>query len=141
MIQVGLGPAGELRYPSFPLVKWAYPGPGTFQCFDNNLKASWARHCRDVLHKKEWENRLPDTKGYNTDPSQVCWIVIFVWMFFEPTMKKAERIYLECRENIYSPLAEGTAPECLSEGLDLTGRLLQERDPHGLRKGLHALVC
>jgi len=23
-----------------------------------------------VLHKKEWENRLPDTKGYNTDPSQ-----------------------------------------------------------------------
>ena len=68
-VQVGLGPAGELRYPSFPLVKWAYPGPGTFQCFDNNMKAGWARHCRDVLHKKEWEQRLPDTKGYNTDPA------------------------------------------------------------------------
>jgi len=69
-VQVGLGPAGELRYPSFPLVKWAYPGPGTFQCFDNHMKQSWGRHCRDVIHKKEWEHRFPDTKGYSTDPEQ-----------------------------------------------------------------------
>ena len=68
-VQIGMGPAGELRYPSFPLVKWAYPGPGTFPCFDKNMRSNWARHCRDVIHKKEWEHRLPDTKGYNHDPS------------------------------------------------------------------------
>jgi hypothetical protein len=56
-VQIGLGPAGELRYPSFPLVKWAYPGTGTFQCFDHNMKTNWGRHCRDVIHKKEWEHR------------------------------------------------------------------------------------
>lgn len=66
-VQVGMGPAGELRYPSFPLVKWSYPGPGTFQCFDQNMKANWAKYCRDVINKKEWEGRLPDTKGYNSD--------------------------------------------------------------------------
>jgi beta-amylase len=68
-VQIGMGPAGELRYPSFPLVKWSYPGPGTFQCYDKNMRANWARHCRDHLHKKEWEHRLPDTKGYNHDPA------------------------------------------------------------------------
>jgi hypothetical protein len=30
-VQIGLGPAGELRYPSFPLSRWCYPGPGAFQ--------------------------------------------------------------------------------------------------------------
>lgn len=31
-IEVGLGPAGELRYPSYPQNQgWAYPGIGEFQ--------------------------------------------------------------------------------------------------------------
>lgn len=35
-IQVGMGPAGELRYPSYPegTDQWRYPGIGEFQCFD-----------------------------------------------------------------------------------------------------------
>lgn len=33
-IEVGLGPCGELRYPSYQLDKWNYPGGGALQCFD-----------------------------------------------------------------------------------------------------------
>jgi beta-amylase len=35
-IQVGMGPAGELRYPSYPESNgtWSFPGIGEFQCYD-----------------------------------------------------------------------------------------------------------
>jgi hypothetical protein len=35
-IQVGMGPAGELRYPSYPEQNgtWRFPGIGAFQCYD-----------------------------------------------------------------------------------------------------------
>lgn len=29
-IQVGTGPCGELRYPSYPSAKWTFPGIGAF---------------------------------------------------------------------------------------------------------------
>ncbi|KAF6157203.1 hypothetical protein GIB67_041664 [Kingdonia uniflora] len=38
-IEVGLGPAGELRYPSYPQNQgWLFPGIGEFQCYDKYLK-------------------------------------------------------------------------------------------------------
>ena len=35
-IQVGMGPAGELRYPAYPERNgmWQFPGIGEFQCYD-----------------------------------------------------------------------------------------------------------
>lgn len=35
-IQVGMGPAGELRYPGYPEQngRWRFPGIGEFQCYD-----------------------------------------------------------------------------------------------------------
>jgi beta-amylase len=36
--QVGMGPAGELRYPSYPLSLWQWPGIGEFQCYDKYLR-------------------------------------------------------------------------------------------------------
>jgi hypothetical protein len=35
-IQVGMGPCGELRYPSYPEANgtWRFPGIGEFQCYD-----------------------------------------------------------------------------------------------------------
>lgn len=35
-----MGPAGELRYPSYPEVDsiWKFPGIGAFQCFDKVSK-------------------------------------------------------------------------------------------------------
>jgi len=67
-VQIGMGPAGELRYPSFPLSEWGYPGSGDFVCFDTHMKAMWKQHCEKVLHKNEWANRFPDHSHYNTPP-------------------------------------------------------------------------
>ena len=37
-IAVGLGPAGELRYPSYPAEQgWRFPGIGEFQCYDKYM--------------------------------------------------------------------------------------------------------
>ncbi len=35
-VTVGMGPAGELRYPSYPEGdgRWRFPGIGQFQCYD-----------------------------------------------------------------------------------------------------------
>jgi len=52
-IQVSLGPAGELRYPSYPLTRgWEFPGIGQLQCFDKYLRAS--------LHKAAEEAGMPE---------------------------------------------------------------------------------
>ena len=41
-ITVGLGPAGELRYPAYPEGdgRWSFPGVGEFQCYDKYMLAS-----------------------------------------------------------------------------------------------------
>lgn len=38
-ITVGMGPAGELRYPSYPEGdgRWCFPGVGEFQCYDKYM--------------------------------------------------------------------------------------------------------
>ena len=43
-VTVGLGPAGELRYPSYPEGdgRWRFPGVGAFQCYDAHMKRSLA---------------------------------------------------------------------------------------------------
>jgi hypothetical protein len=33
-----MGPAGELRYPSYPLSQWQWPGIGAFQCYDKFMR-------------------------------------------------------------------------------------------------------
>ncbi|EKX32424.1 hypothetical protein GUITHDRAFT_47288, partial [Guillardia theta CCMP2712] len=67
-VQIGLGPAGELRYPSFPLSKWCYPGAGSFQCYDRSMREGWEKHCRNELKKSVWAHKMPDDGGYNADP-------------------------------------------------------------------------
>jgi len=64
-IQVGMGPAGELRYPSYPESNgtWQFPGIGAFQCYDkymiSNLKAT-----AEAAGKKEWGNGGPSDAGH-----------------------------------------------------------------------------
>jgi hypothetical protein len=41
-ITVGMGPAGELRYPSYPEGNWCFPGVGEFQCYDKYMRRSLA---------------------------------------------------------------------------------------------------
>ncbi|KAK7257504.1 hypothetical protein RIF29_31528 [Crotalaria pallida] len=66
-IEVGTGPAGELRYPSYPQNQgWVFPGIGEFQCYDKYLKADFKAAAAKAGHS-EWE--LPDDAGvYNDIP-------------------------------------------------------------------------
>ncbi|KAL9259121.1 Beta-amylase-like protein [Drosera capensis] len=66
-IEVGLGPAGELRYPSYPQNQgWKFPGIGEFQCYDRYLEQDFKNAATKAGHL-EWE--LPEDAGqYNDKP-------------------------------------------------------------------------
>ncbi|CAJ1348380.1 unnamed protein product [Effrenium voratum] len=60
-VMVGLGPCGEMRYPSYPLDRWNFPGIGQFQCYDE--------HALQSLRLAGGEHRLPrETGTYNSRP-------------------------------------------------------------------------
>ncbi|KDP25878.1 hypothetical protein JCGZ_22908 [Jatropha curcas] len=68
-IEVGLGPAGELRYPSYPQTQgWVFPGIGEFICYDKYLKAEF-KEAATIAGHPDWE--LPDDAGeYNDTPEK-----------------------------------------------------------------------
>ncbi|KAL7128843.1 hypothetical protein ABFS83_13G021200 [Erythranthe nasuta] len=68
-IEVGLGPAGELRYPSYPETQgWVFPGVGEFQCYDKYMKQDFKAAAAKAGHP-EWD--LPDDAGtYNDTPEK-----------------------------------------------------------------------
>lgn len=70
MIEVGLGPCGELRYPSNPVKHgWRYPGVGEFQCYDQYLLKS-LRKAAEARGHSFWA-RGPDNAGsYNSRPHE-----------------------------------------------------------------------
>lgn len=55
-ITVGLGPAGELRYPSYPEGdgRWRFPGVGEFQCYDKYMLADLQAAAEAVGHPEWW---------------------------------------------------------------------------------------
>uniref|UniRef100_A0A5B7BQV4 Beta-amylase n=1 Tax=Davidia involucrata TaxID=16924 RepID=A0A5B7BQV4_DAVIN len=65
-IQVGMGPAGELRYPSCPSLKlsWAWRSRelGEFQCYDKYMLAS-LNACAQEIGMREWANGGPIGAG------------------------------------------------------------------------------
>ncbi|XP_068667979.1 beta-amylase [Aristolochia californica] len=66
-IEVGLGPAGELRYPSYPQNQgWVFPGIGEFQSYDKYLKQKF-KEAATLAGHPDWE--LPEDAGeYNDRP-------------------------------------------------------------------------
>ncbi|RWR86746.1 Glycoside hydrolase [Cinnamomum micranthum f. kanehirae] len=69
-IQVGMGPCGELRYPSYPESNgtWRFPGIGEFQCYDKYMRAS-LKASAIVNGKHEWGESGPHNAGhYNQFP-------------------------------------------------------------------------
>ncbi|KAJ0954258.1 putative beta-amylase [Helianthus annuus] len=69
-IQVGMGPAGELRYPSYPEKdgKWRFPGIGAFQCYDKYMLSS-LKAAAENYGKPEWGSTGPTDAGeYNNWP-------------------------------------------------------------------------
>lgn len=71
-LQVGMGPCGELRYPSYPMRDglWKFPGIGEFQCFDKFLRKDLADAVRERgSHVVKGAVMPPaDTGGYNDTP-------------------------------------------------------------------------
>ncbi|XP_027081320.2 beta-amylase 3, chloroplastic [Coffea arabica] len=69
-IQVGMGPCGELRYPSYPESNgtWRFPAIGEFQCYDKYMKSSLEASA-EAIGKKDWSNGGPHDAGhYNQFP-------------------------------------------------------------------------
>ncbi|KAG8369752.1 hypothetical protein BUALT_Bualt14G0046400 [Buddleja alternifolia] len=69
-IQVGMGPAGELRYPSYPEQNgtWKFPGIGAFQCYDKYMISS-LKAAAEAFGKPEWGTTGPTDAGqYNNWP-------------------------------------------------------------------------
>uniref|UniRef100_A0A1D1ZJD4 Beta-amylase n=1 Tax=Anthurium amnicola TaxID=1678845 RepID=A0A1D1ZJD4_9ARAE len=69
-IQAGMGPAGELRYPSYPELNgtWKFPGIGAFQCYDKYMLSS-LKAAATAAGKPEWGYTGPtDAGGYNNWP-------------------------------------------------------------------------
>lgn len=64
-ITVGMGPAGELRYPSYPEGdgRWRFPGVGEFQCYDKYMLAD-LKKAADAVGKPEWGLGGPHDAGY-----------------------------------------------------------------------------
>lgn len=67
-VTVGMGPAGELRYPSYPEGdgRWRFPGVGEFQCYDAYMLASLKR-AADAAGEPQWGLDGPhDSGNYNS---------------------------------------------------------------------------
>ncbi|XP_030533776.1 beta-amylase 3, chloroplastic [Rhodamnia argentea] len=71
-IQVGMGPCGELRYPSYPESNgtWRFPGIGEFQCYDKYMRASLQASAEALGHMNWGENGPHDSGQYNQFPEE-----------------------------------------------------------------------
>ncbi|KAL0245013.1 hypothetical protein GEMRC1_009093 [Eukaryota sp. GEM-RC1] len=64
--QIGLGPCGELRYPSYQLDRWGFCGVGEFQCWDKYMLES-LKKAADA-YGKPWYLPPGDAGEYNSRP-------------------------------------------------------------------------
>ncbi|GJQ08853.1 hypothetical protein GpartN1_g644.t1 [Galdieria partita] len=70
-VQIGLGPAGELRYPSYQLNRWTFCGVGEFQCYDRYLLSRLEQAAKEVQHPDWAHPPYPyDVGNYNSRPEQ-----------------------------------------------------------------------
>ena len=66
-IEVGVGPCGELRYPSYRTPPWSYPGCGQFQCYDTEFVKKFQQDAQRAGHS-EWNAPPGDAGDYNVRP-------------------------------------------------------------------------
>ncbi|PWA93190.1 beta-amylase 7 [Artemisia annua] len=70
MIEIGLGPCGELRYPSNPVKHgWRYPGVGEFQCYDQYMLKSLTKAAEARGHPF-WARGPENGGSYNSRPHE-----------------------------------------------------------------------
>ncbi|XVE57262.1 hypothetical protein DITRI_Ditri04bG0077500 [Diplodiscus trichospermus] len=69
-VEIGLGPSGELRYPSFSeRMGWRYPGIGEFQCYDKYLQKNLRKAAKNRGHSF-WARGPDNTGQYNSQPHE-----------------------------------------------------------------------
>ncbi|XP_071701296.1 beta-amylase 7-like isoform X2 [Rutidosis leptorrhynchoides] len=70
MIEIGLGPCGELRYPSNPVkYGWRYPGVGEFQCYDRYMLKNLTKAAETRGHSF-WARGPENAGSYNSRPHE-----------------------------------------------------------------------
>ncbi|XP_065859551.1 beta-amylase 7 isoform X2 [Euphorbia lathyris] len=74
-VEVGLGPCGELRYPSCPVKHgWRYPGIGEFQCYDQYLLRS-LRKTAEARGHPFWARGPENAGSYNSQPHETGFFI------------------------------------------------------------------
>lgn len=68
-IEVGAGPAGELRYPAYQLDRWSFCGIGAFQSYSTYANASITQAAAAVGHP-EWSGSPNNAGSYDSLPSE-----------------------------------------------------------------------
>jgi len=68
-LEIGLGPAGEARYPSYQLAYWGYPGCGEFQSYDAQLTKKLKADAIAAGHQ-DWGHNPDNAGGYNVQPGK-----------------------------------------------------------------------
>ena len=81
IIEVGLGPCGELRYPSYQTQFWSCPGGGELQCFDTQLKKEIEENEFDIKDLMSLRyNDTPQTcELWNQVPKNEKYRLFFEW--------------------------------------------------------------
>ncbi|GJQ15914.1 hypothetical protein GpartN1_g7705.t1 [Galdieria partita] len=82
-IQVSMGPSGELRYPSFALSRWKFPGMGAFQCYDQLMQQDYLHYItsNDDTQIEKDHPLFPCYKTCGTGYNEMPWQTLF---FAEP---------------------------------------------------------
>lgn len=117
-IQIGLGPAGEMRYPSYQLQdnRWQYCGIGEFQCYDkymlNDLKEA-----ANAAGQPNWSFPPNNAGSYNSVPSGTQFFSdnqpnnyaslygIFFLKWYSQMLLQHGEIILSAANTIFYPLA------------------------------------
>ncbi|RKF15829.1 glycosyl hydrolase family protein [Alginatibacterium sediminis] len=78
-INVSLGPAGELRYPSYNSHDWGnYPNRGTLQCYSRLAKLDWLNYLKQKFHNIA---ELNASFGYTWNSFEQAEIPDAEWLF------------------------------------------------------------
>lgn len=116
-ITVGLGPAGELRYPSYPEGdgRWRFPGVGQFQCFDKYMLKS-LQDAAKAIGRPEWGHGGPHDAGhYNSREWETGFFrndggsylseygKFFLGWYSNELIQHADRILCQAREILSQP--------------------------------------
>eukprot|EP00210_Caulerpa_lentillifera_P002103 g2018.t1 len=115
-ITVGLGPAGELRYPSYPEGdgRWRFPGVGEFQCYDKYMLGA-LRAAAEEIGRPEWGHCGPYDAGHYNSRSweteffnhwgtfQSDYGQFFLTWYSDLLVQHAERILQAIAQVVYQP--------------------------------------